>query len=383
MLNDGWQRYDGRIIQHDLKKTWNSHWLMNKLREQVRPLVEQLLSAAPLPFDPQDLEHQVLFLLTTYSPSEITDDIISAAVQDQANLVEDRLRSLADQVDLRHLFRGLGCEADDLNVQRRLKLTNRCGQLRAVADDGRSFNVVFKIVDDPAVVSLFTGDLHYIHQERSEGDAFGLFFEGDRYPWAIETAEPALKARGYKKAALKAQGISVEKAVELTRLYTLPGSPINAVSVLDGLVSRHYRQQGMEAIFTRTMPSYSKSKSTTVAGGMDRVLCLKELKHFFVRDRASGSWRPVSRRYLEQHPNEEARMTDLAFQLLPAVDVYMALRSLKGVPDEALEPGLSLFFPETYAPHHHRHDEPAQVYEAFGARLGAVLAGVGRRLARA
>lgn len=383
MLNDGWQRYDGKIVKHDLKKSWNSHWLMNKLREQVRPLVEQRLSASSLPFDPQDLEHQVLFLLTTYSPSEITDDIISAAVEDQANLVEGRLRSLADRVDLKHLFRGLGGEAEDLNVHRRLKLTNRYGQLRAVADDGRSFNVVFKTLDDPTIVSLFTGDLHYIHQERSKGDSFGLFFEGDRYPWAIETAEPASEARGYKQAALKAQGVNPEKAIELTRLYTLPGSPINAVSILDGLVSRHYRQLGMEVIFTRTMPSYSKSKSTTVAGGMDRVLCLKELKHFFVRDSISGSWRPVSRRYLEQHPGEEARMTDPAFQLLPAVDVFMALRPIKGSIDPALNPGLSLYFPESYAPHHHRHDEPAQVQEAFGARLGAVLAGLGRSLARA
>jgi hypothetical protein len=370
--NPSIEQYSGKIVPYDLNAAWNSHWLMAKLRENVRPLVEEAAAHAPVPFDPQDLEHQSLFYLTTLNPSELTDSAIVEAVDSQRHFIEKRLASLGNRADLDYLFRGLTGRHHDLNTADRLKLKKDSGRIKAVGI-GRELTVEFRKIEDPKVVSLFTGDLHYIHQQRADGDAFGLFFAGDPWPWAVETAEMSSLARPYKRAALAAHGLNPDNAAELTRLYTLPGCPLNAVSILDGLVARHYREQGVEAMFTRTMPAYSKSKSTTVAGGMNRVLCLKELKHFFEKDTSGGAdaWRPVTRRYVEEHPHAEIRMTDPAFRLLPAVDVFMTLRRAGGPADPRLNATSAIFFNEpglpakTYARNHHRNEKPAQEAEAF------------------
>lgn len=100
-------------------------------------------------------------------------------------------------------------------------------------------------------------------------------------PWGVETTEPSVVAKEYKKEALLAHGIDPSKAIEITRLYLLPGSPKNAISILDGLVSRYYKEQDMEAMYTTTMPTYAKTKGATTAGGMKDVLLVKELLHEF------------------------------------------------------------------------------------------------------
>lgn len=325
--DDTYRVYGGRLEDYSLDSAWNAHWILGALRDSVREEVEKFLAASPLPFDPQDLEHQALFYLTTINPSEIKSGDIKTAVVGQGAVILQRLDHIARQHDLRHLYRGLAGNAPDLNRTNRLKMRSENGVLQAVGEDGRCFSVEFRQVTDPEIISLYTRDLHYIHQERSSGETFGLFFVGDPYPWAVETVEPSRAARGYKKAALEAHGIDPDNAVELTRLYTLPGCPLNAISILDKLVARHYRERGVDAMFTRTMPSYSKSKSTTIAGGMTEVLCTKELRHYFVEvESATGkTWVASSKRYVEQHPEIIYRMTEPSFRLLPAVDVFMPL----------------------------------------------------------
>jgi hypothetical protein len=172
---------------------------------------------------------------------------------------------------------------------------------------------------------MFTETIHYVHNGRTRGDIFALYFKGDHYPWAIETTEMGTFARQYKRDALLANGINPNNAVELTRMHTLPGSPLSCISLMDGLVRNHYKKRGIEALFTSTMPSYSKTKSTTVAGGLDKILCIRKLEHFFVPIEIENKicWRMTTRRELEREKyTGEQKTTHPDFYLMPKVDVY-------------------------------------------------------------
>jgi hypothetical protein len=230
-------------------------------------------------YDPQDLEHQVLFRLTTFDPIAITSTLIKEIIEEQLLIIQDRLSKL--DFDTEYLYRGLSGKFQDLNVNDRLNLCWENEKLIA-KNDKRSFNVEFRTIHDEDIISLFSSDLHYIHQDRPKGETFGFYFVGDAIPWAIETTEPSVIAKQYKRDALLANGIDPNKAVELTRFYTLPGAPLNAISLMDGLVSKYYKTKGIEALFTTTMPMYSKSKSTTIAGGINKPLLVKDLRHKFI-----------------------------------------------------------------------------------------------------
>lgn len=333
--------------------------------------MENLLARSALPFDPQDVEHQALFFLTTFNPSEITANDIRSAVETQGAIVLDRIENVSKSFDVFHLFRGLTGGSRDLNRLDRLKMKGRDGKLYAVGNDGRSIDVEFKRIEDPEIIKLFTRDLHYIHQQRSEGETFGLFFAGDSLPWAVETVESSTMARGYKRAALAAHGIDPDNAVELTRLYTLPGCPLNAISILDKMVARHYRERGIDAMFTRTMPSYSKSKSTTIAGGMTEVLCTKELRHYFVESSADGgrTWIASSKRFIESNSDVRFRVTHEAFKLLPAVDVFMPLSRKCQNRTDSVPIGSAIHFPDTIPQRESLDLSACDVFQALLPRI--------------
>ena len=290
------------IVDFSLEETWNSHVLIESLRKEIKPLVEQTLAASEIPFDPQDLEHQTLFYLSTFKAGSITKKVLENVVTEQVALIKNRLKKSATTEELQYLFRGLKKFYPDLNADYRLKLKWENETLCAVGD-GRYFEVEFRKITDEKNISLFTDTLHYIHQKRAGGDTFALFFKGDRYPWAIETTESSVFSRPYKRTALVAHGFNPDKGIELTRFYSLPGSPLNALSVMDGLVKRYYADTDVQVLFTRTMPAYSKSKATTIAGGLNKVLCVTDLEHSFIRRYIDGveCWEHVSRRRVENN----------------------------------------------------------------------------------
>lgn len=272
-------------------------------------------------FDPQDLEHQVLFRLTTYDPAAITDDLIRATIEEQLAIITERLASVTESLE--YLFRGLSGRSRDLNIHRRLELKSVDGAFIAYGE-GCSFEVECKKITDEHLIELFTQKLHYIHSARSRGDAFGLYFKGDEIPWGIQTVEPSTITKQYKRDALLAHGIDPYKAVEVTRLYLLPGSPKNAISILDGYVSKYYKNLGFEAMYTTTMPTYAKTKGATTAGGMKEVLLVKELSHRFRPIEANGIIR-------YQHTVESVAgdvgivETHPAFPTLYTVETFMRL----------------------------------------------------------
>lgn len=311
----------------NLDSIWYSSWVINGLRQAIAPLVANTLEHSDIPFDPQDLEHQALFYLTTFDPASITEEIIAESVRQQYLIILERLRSCASKDDLVYVFRGLKGRYSDLNVCNRLRLQWKAGTLFAIGE-GKEIEVEFKKVEDQEKIELFTGTLHYIHQSRLRGDVFGFFFKGDDYPWAVETTESSVFSRQYKRDALLAFGFHPDKAVELTRYYTLPGSPMNSVSIIDSLVSKYYRQRGIQCLFTRVMPAYAKTKATTVSGGLNRVLCISGLGHTFVRREINGveCWEAVTKRWLAGNRSEAIlKETHKNFALLPAVDVFMQI----------------------------------------------------------
>jgi len=331
-LKEQQERLSLNLINYDLEKMWSSHPLIAELRESVKKLMPPDKA-----YDPQDLEHQVLFRLTTFDPKDINNETIKSVIDEQFGIVKYRLSKL--DFDIEYLFRGLTGKYQDLNINDRLELCWEDDKIIA-KNDRRSFSVEFRTIDDERLISLFSNELHYIHQDRPRGETFSFFFTGDEVPWAIETTEPSVIAKQYKRDALLANGIDPNKAVELTRFYTLPGAPTNAISLMDGLVAKYYKSKGIEALFTTTMPMYAKTKSTTIAGGINKPLLVKDLRHKFIPVEINGRtlYRHVTTvpednkeiKILETHPN---------FPTMLVVEVFRTINETNLKPLPMLEDG--------------------------------------------
>lgn len=325
------QRLNLNIINYDLDKMWKGHSLINELRERIKQFFPTGL------YDPQDLEHQTLFRLTTFDPKYITDDVIKEIIEEQYLIIEDRLKGVKKKWDLEYLFRGLSGKYNDLNINRRLKLhKDQNNRIFAKKESGVALEVFFKKVDNEEIISFFTNDLHYIHAGRTRGETFGLYFTYDQLPWAIETTEPSILAKDYKRKALIAHGIDPCRAIELTRLYTLPGSPTNAISILDGLISDYYRSKGIEAIYTTTMPMYSKTKGATISGGINNVLLIKNLRHKFIQVKINNKtyYQQATSTFIEENQTQDFLVSHTNFPLMYVVEVYRRLKksSLEPLP---------------------------------------------------
>jgi adenylate cyclase class IV len=319
-LKDQQAKIPVNIVSYDLDKVWGTSTLISNLRKKVISFLPKNKL-----FDPQDLEHQVLFRLTTFDPKDINDELINFIINEQLKIVEDRLNKVG--YDLEKLFRGLTGKYNDLNINDRLSLC-RDGSILIARNRYRSFNIEFREVHDERIVSLFSSDLHYIHRDRSRGEVFGLYFSGDEMPWAIETTEPSIIAKQYKRDALLVNGIDPNRAIELTRFYTLPGAPLNAISLMDGLVAKHYKARGVEALFTTTMPMYSKTKSTTIAGGINKPLLVKDLRHKFIpiKIKEDVCYRHVTTVPEEQYKGEIIK-THPNFPTMLVVEVFRLINS--------------------------------------------------------
>jgi hypothetical protein len=322
------------LVDFDLDNAWQSSRVIEKLRHKLQKYLDNCWQC-----DPQDLEHQVLFRLTCYSPSDINSKVIENVVEEQKYLITERLLKL--DVELDWLFRGLTGKYPDLNNKNRLIMHKEDGCLFAVGKSPRGkeikIPVDFTRIEDENIIRIFTGELHYIHQERNKGEVFGFFFRGDKYPFAVETTEPSINARQYKREALLAHGINPNLAIELTRFYTLPGSPRNTISVIDSKVSKYYKPLGIEALFTTVMPAYAKTKGSTIAGGMNNVLLIKDLCHKFVGIEKLGHtlYQHATNGYIETYNPKKVIRSHPDFPLLPTVEVFMPINelSLEKMPD--------------------------------------------------
>lgn len=325
------------LIDYDLEKAWHSHPLIDEFRKKIQRFMPQGL------YDPQDLEHQVLFRLTTFDPAEITDQIIQEIIEEQFCIVKHRLSKI--NYDLEYLFRGLKGKYKDLNVNNRLTIYREGDKLIA-KNKYYSFRVEFRQVEDENLISLFTNELHYVHRGRPKGETFGLFFAGDEIPWAIETTEPSIVVKEYKREALLAHGIDPNKAIELTRFYALPGSPRNAISVMDRLIAKHYKSKGIEALFTTTMPMYSKTKGATIAGGINKVLLVKNLRHVFVPENIEGKicYRHVTTMPTDENIKSKIITTHPNFPTMFVIEVFRVINKPSIDPIDILKEGRKVIY---------------------------------------
>jgi len=318
-LSERQKQLNLKFSDYNLANAWSSSVLIDSIRQNLGRFMPKGL------YDPQDLEHQVLFRLTTYDPSTITDRLIEEVVDEQYTIIKERLGKI-DIKKLESLLRGLSGKWADLNCYTRLELQRDEREHLVAVGGGCSFKVEFRKIEDKSIIELFTEQLHYVHQKRDGGGAFGFFYEGDEMPWAVETTEPSTDIKEYKRNALLAHGIHPDRAIELTRFYTLPGSPRNAISVVDKEVSVYYQPFGIEALITTTMPAYAKTKGSTIAGGLNRALLIKDLKHYFVPRMINRRicYENVTRDYLNANPQEKDKCIESRpeFPLLPVVEVF-------------------------------------------------------------
>ncbi len=326
------------LVNYDLERMWLSHPLVGQLREQIKQFLPKGF------YDPQDLEHQSLFRLTTFDPKEITDQTIKDVINEQYLIIKDRLKN--SKFDLEYLFRGLTGKSNDLNIKCRLQMTKNNGQIFATSENGIALEVLFKKVEEEEIINLFTNDLHYIHEGRTRGETFGLYFAYDKLPWAIETTESSILAKEYKRKALLAHGIDSNKAMELTRLYTLPGSPRNAISILDGLIRDYYFRKGLEAIYTTVMPMYSKTKGATISGGMDKVLLVKDLRHKFVAVQVGEKtcYRQATTAFITNNQIDDYLVSHKNFPLMSVVEVFTYLNKPSLEPLRIIKDGKKVIY---------------------------------------
>lgn len=317
-----------KLMKYSLSQELQVHTLIQNLRQKI---IDNLPKGI---YDSQDLEHQVLFRLTTFDPEKINDQLIIEIIKEQYLLIKYRLNTI-NKTLLSYLFRGLQGNHKDLNIQKRLTIKKIDNKYYA-CNDNYKFEIEFRKLEDNFLIDLFTNKLHYIHAPRSKGESFGLYFKGDSIPWAIETTESAMFAQKYKQEALLAHGIDPAKAIEITRLYILPGSPVNSISLIDRVVSQYYKGLGMEAMFTTTMPMYAKTKGATLAGGMNKVLLVKDLLQYFVPIRIDGKtvYQQVPESYILKNEITDFITTHPKFKTLYTVETFMLLGepSLKPLP---------------------------------------------------
>lgn len=369
----------------DLKKDWPIHPLMVHIRRQIIPVVDEIVRSTDLLFDPQDLEHQILFRLTTFAPSELfkkgalleeyleqtgvyqdwrkipkldpnivsefslNKHIVQQVVEEQLLITQDRMNK--SKLPLAIVFKGI--RGNDRVFTRnederyRLQWYKIEGEKHLAAvkvtKQGNiidSINVKFRRMNKNELAIKYTRDLYYLHTDRAQGDAFGFYLEGSDFPFAIETVESTINSLSFRHDALLMRGFDADHGIELTRLYTWPGSPRNIIGLADRLVIKYYKStSNIEVVITTVTPSYAKTRSTTIAGGIEHVLYVRPLSHKFIRREISGTvvWQYITIRNLNglDFHDTDIIETNTRFPLYPSVGAYKQIgrRSFSELPE--------------------------------------------------
>jgi hypothetical protein len=173
---------------------------------------------------------------------------------------------------------------------------------------------------DPAFARQVHQDLHYIHTPRASL-AFALFLEGDPVPFSVLAFDEV--TRPYKQDALLASGFPPNRCLDLTRLYTCPGSPGNTSSFIFSLAFEHLRRHRAEcqAVLSAFMPSYASGVSMT-SSGFTTPLLMKKSQHCFARRQNAERelWEYITPRRGATGPSEHR------WPLLPVVELLCQLQ---------------------------------------------------------
>jgi len=335
------------------------------------PLVDKIVSKTNFIFDPQDLEHQVLFRLTTFSPSQLfknglllekylkerrvyngwqkipslelniiskfilNQKIIQKILKEQLVLIQNRINKA--NLSLKKVLKEIknSSKIFTRNEKERYILkwegVNGKRYLAAVRFDSfgkvtDSIPIEFRKIDKK-LGRKFIRIFHYTHTPRFKEEIFGFFLQKSNFPFAIQTVNWIKDAPKFRQDALLIKGFNPEHCIELRRLYTLPGSPRNIIGVLDRLIIRYFKKlHNIEAVTTTVMPMYAKTRSTTIASGIDQILYARSLSHKFICRKINNKqvWEliiPDSPNYLGIH-QEKIIQTHPKFPTYPTLGLY-------------------------------------------------------------
>lgn len=152
---------------------------------------------------------------------------------------------------------------------------------------------------------------------------FGFFTKGSDLPFAIEQIEPCSISRNYKKAVLMLSGINYHTCCELTRFYSIPNTPLNLIGILDKLVGRALRDKGYQWMMTATMPTFAKTKSSTIAGGIDSPILAKHLRFNFLK-REDGKYELCVKRKRDKIKNFE--IIESQWKMSPVIELIKSIQ---------------------------------------------------------
>lgn len=267
------------INTKDFSTIWQKNELVQKAREIILPKIEGGR------YDTQDLEHQIIFRMTTY-PLEEAFKQIDNIIEEQKYIVEERIK--ASKVPPEKLFVfGFNRSEDNRGI---LKWEKEKDILYSCNGEEKE-EIIFKEITskkEKLICKDIIENYHYIHCDRcheQKGLIFGFFVKGNSIPFAIEEVEPCSLSRNYKKAILLLSNVNYHTTVELTRFYSVPNTPRNLIGIMDKLVGRELRDKGYEWLMTAVMPAFAKTKSSTIAGGIDKPILSKHLEfNFFERN---------------------------------------------------------------------------------------------------
>lgn len=187
-------------------------------------------------------------------------------------------------------------------------------------DRTKTKNVRFGEVD-PKYAEDFHRTFHYIHAPRVDR-SFGLFLEGSDTPFTVGGIEPI--DRQYKKDALLIYGFDPDKFFDFTRLYSLPGVPKNASSVISSCIKAKLLEEDptYQGAVSTFMPTYANGNSM-LACGLDTAFLIKRNTHKFqATDSEYGDYKvyeQLTNRRADLAGNDE--ITTNKMRLLPVVEV--------------------------------------------------------------
>jgi hypothetical protein len=260
----------------------------------------------------------------------LNEDVLKRIVHEQALITADRLKGVDPKMIGLIKRTGIFSESG-------WKLKKYKGSVFAVRADQETNReldkreVFFRSVDTEYAKYL-QEKFHYIHTPRAV-KSYGLFLEGEELPFSVVAFDEV--DREYKKDLLLMLGYNPEKCLDLSRLYSRPGTPFNTSSTIFSLAFAHLRENepSTQAVLSAFMPTYSHGMSMISAGFNFGVL-VKEWRHSFAKRNINGkdAWELVTKRRVD---NEQTIM-ESQWPLLPVFELLATLRPPRFTPFDDL-----------------------------------------------
>lgn len=347
---------------------WPKHPLMNYIKTQAIPFIADETEKSGVLCDEQDIRYQTIFRLTTFPFNELfhngdalvahlksigvyddwhkilslvdadfntyqlNEELIREVAREQLIIINDRLSH--SPLPVKEILTKSGIFAED-----GWRMEKEGGQVFAVRYDDSEQEIGRKIVRFEAVdhelASAFHHAFHYIHTPRT-GQAYGFFLEDETIPFSVLALEPI--DRDYKHNMLLMRGYDPKQCVDLSRLYSRPGTPRNASSTMFSLVFSDIKtnQPEIQAILSAFMPTYATGLSM-LSGGFDHPVLVKPNGHTFGAKEVDGQ---VVYEHLTKRRRKEAQSfvsTHPDMPMLPVVELMTRLKEPRFEPFEELD----------------------------------------------